>query len=132
MSSGELIIDLENVPRPQSVPYEVRVTFRPASVETLGYIQPDGSNRIDSKLSVHAQATAPLDYYYGLALSYVYMEPSQCQDAIPWLLKSVELDPAGYNPAWVGFNTCPTENAPPTPIPIPTFTPTPGEASTQD
>jgi tetratricopeptide (TPR) repeat protein len=120
ITSGELYLDMENLPPPQNIPYEVRVRYRPDEVETLGFVQPDAGRSVETRFSFDGRSDAPTSYYYGLALSFVYLEPPRCEEAIPWLLKAVEKDPAYYNPAWEGFKTCPTEDAPPTPLPTPT------------
>jgi superkiller protein 3 len=47
-----------------------------------------------------------LEYLYELGLSYVYLD--RCDEARPWLLKAVELDPTAW-PAWEGLDLCPEE-----------------------
>jgi tetratricopeptide (TPR) repeat protein len=44
-------------------------------------------------------------YYYTLGLSYVYGEPRQCDKAIPWLEKALEINPYSQ-PALSGLRTC--------------------------
>ena len=127
MTTGELQLELESLPHPQTVPYEVRVRYRPNQVESLGFVQPDANQSLDSRFSFDGRFDAPNSYYYGLGLSFAYLDPPRCEEAIPWLIKAVEKDPAYYNPAWEGFKVCPTDNAPPTPLPTPT--PLPEEAN---
>jgi tetratricopeptide (TPR) repeat protein len=45
-----------------------------------------------------------LEYYYELGLAYVYLE--RCDEARPWLLKAIEMDPTAW-PAWEGLDLCP-------------------------
>jgi tetratricopeptide (TPR) repeat protein len=118
--SGELALDLENMPQPDTLPYEARLTFWPRREESVGYFQPDASNKVSYTASFSERAQAPLEYYYELGLSYAYLIPPRCDQAIPWLLTAVERDPAYYNPAWAGLRICPTDASPPTPLPTPT------------
>jgi len=125
MNTGEVSINLNKLPRPQAVPYEVKLNFRPDTQESLGYIQPDANNQVNAKFTITTKAGAPVEYYYELGLSYAYLRPPQCEKAVPWLLKAVKKDPAYFNPAWEGLRICPSEDSPPTPLP--TATPTPEE-----
>lgn len=118
--SGELSLQLENMPQPESSPYEARLTFWPDREEGIGYFQPDGANRVDFRATFSERAVAPVEYYYELGLSYAYMSPPQCEQAVPWLLTALDLDAAYYNPAWEGLRLCPTDASPPTPLPTPT------------
>ena len=45
-----------------------------------------------------------LEYYYELGLAYAYLD--RCDEARPWLLKAVEIDPSAW-PAWDGLDMCP-------------------------
>ncbi|RME49668.1 MAG: tetratricopeptide repeat protein, partial [Caldilineae bacterium] len=117
LSTGELTLQLNNLPPPRELPYEVQIRYRPDQTEGLGYIQPDAQQRVETQFTIAARASAPVEYYYELGLSYVYLTPPRCEEAIPWLLKALDKDPAYYNPAWAGLKICPTENAPPTPLP---------------
>lgn len=125
--SGEVSIEMENVPFPKTSPYEARITFWPNREEGLGYFQPDALNKVEFTARFSERSSAPLEYYYELGLSYAYMEPVQCERAVPWLLRALEKDPAYYNPAWEGLRICPSDESPPTPLPTPT--PLPDETS---
>ncbi len=126
--TGELSLSLANVPFPKEIPYELQLLYLPNKVESLGYFQPDGDNNVAETFTISGKGTAPVEYYYELGLSYVYLQPPQCDKAVPWLLKSLDVDPAYYNPAWAGLKICPSTDSPPTPLP--TFTPTPDGTAT--
>ncbi len=115
------------MPRPKTIPYQALIHYRPDKTESLGYIQPDEAGQIAETFSITTTTSAPLEYYYELGLSYAYLSPDLCAEAIPWLLKALEKEPAYYNPAWEGLKICPSDASPPTPLP--TFTPTPTEIS---
>jgi hypothetical protein len=89
----------------------------------VGYIQPDPQQRVQVNLQFTETLPAPNEYYYTLGLAYAYMQPPICEQAVPWLLKALEQDSGGLNPAWYGLRICPSASSPPTPIP--TFTPVP-------
>jgi len=125
LTTGDLALKLDNVPRPETTPYEVQVHYRPNKIESLGYIQPDEANKVETEFSITTRTSAPLEYYYELGLSYAYLSPDRCAEAVPWLLKALEKESAYYNPAWEGLKICPSDTSPPTPLP--TFTPTPEE-----
>ncbi len=123
LSTGDLTITMDNLPRPQAVPYSVQIVFRPEKTEGVGFIQPNGNGHAEETYHITTKTTAPVEYYYELGLSYAYLRPPQCEQAVPWLLKALEKDSAYYNPAWAGLKICPSDQSPPTPLP--TFTPTP-------
>ena len=123
LNTGEISIDIENLPRPESVPYNAQIRFRSDELKSIGYIQPDSKGRVNETFTLDEHATAPVEYYYELGLSYAYLRPPQCEKAVPWLLKAVDKDPVYYNPAWEGLKICPSDQSPPTPLP--TFTPLP-------
>jgi len=123
LTSGDLTLTMENVPPPRNIPYEVKIRYRPATLESIGFIQPDADQKVEVQFSIEGEANAPASYYYALGLSYAYLEPPQCDQAIPWLLKAVKKEPFFYNPAWDGLKICPSADAPPTPVPPPTPTP---------
>ncbi len=123
LTTGGVTVKLDKLPRPQSVPYNVQVNFQPESVEGIGYLQPDAGGKTDEAFTIATKTSAPVEYYYELGLSYAYLRPPQCENAVPWLLKALEKDSAYYNPAWAGLKICPSEQSPPTPLP--TFTPSP-------
>jgi tetratricopeptide (TPR) repeat protein len=125
LANGNLWLDLNHLPRPERVPYAVKVTFWPNRTDQVGYVQPTGNNQVKANIRFEERASAPLEYYYSLGLAYAYLEPPRCDQAVPWLLKALKLDGSAYNPAWAGLRLCPSADAPPTPIP--TSTPLPDE-----
>ena len=127
LNSGVLALNLENMPQVQTPNYQVKMRYRPNKVETVGVLPPSTNSSIDTELPILEKGGAPISYYYGLGLSYVYIDPPQCDNAVPWLLAALNLDVGYYNPAWAGLKICPTEDAPPTPLP--TFTPTPEQSA---
>lgn len=127
IATGELTVALNHLPRPQEIPYEVRLQYQSEETVSLGYIQPDANNQTHDKFVIASQLTGPVEYYYELGLSYAYLSPPQCAEAVPWLLKALEKENVYYNPAWEGLKICPSEDSPPTPLP--TFTPLPEETT---
>lgn len=123
LSTGNLQLDVSNIPRPNTTPYEITVKIWPDREDSLGYAQPDGDNRIQTNIQFEEKLSAPIEYYYTLGLAYAYLDPPQCEQAVPWLLTSLDIDSSGYNPAWAGLRICPSNASPPTPIP--TSTPLP-------
>ncbi|MFN8456360.1 MAG: tetratricopeptide repeat protein [Anaerolineae bacterium] len=121
--NGNLFLNLSRLPQPPLKPYEIRVTFWPNRIDSVGFFQPDATDTAQINIQFQEKISAPVEYYYQLGLAYAYLDNKQCDKAIPWLLKSLEIDSAGYNPAWAGLRLCPSPNSPPTPIP--TFTPVP-------
>lgn len=124
-ATGKMTLRMTNLPRPDAVPYSVQLNFLPDRTEGVGYIQPDADGSTDDVILVTSTTSAPVEYYYELGLSYVYLRPPQCENAVPWLLKALEKDDAYYNPAWAGLKTCPSDQSPPTPLPTLTPLPTP-------
>jgi tetratricopeptide (TPR) repeat protein len=122
-ASGNLFLSLKNLPQPETTPYEIKVTFWPNRTDSVGYFQPGVNGVAQVNIQFQEKAQAPIEYYYQLGLAYVYLDTPQCDQAIPWLLRSLEIDSSGYNPAWAGLRICPSPNSPPTPIP--TWTPVP-------
>ncbi|MBN1995349.1 MAG: tetratricopeptide repeat protein [Anaerolineae bacterium] len=124
-TSGNLFLDLNNLPQPENIPYEIKVIFWPNRIDSVAYVQPDGSQKAQINIQFKERSSAPVEYYYSLGLAFAYLEPPLCNQAVPWLLKALELDSSAYNPAWAGLRICPSPNSPPTPIP--TATPPPDE-----
>lgn len=116
--SGALFLDLQNLAQPQTTPYEIKVTFWPDRTDSVGFFQPDAGQQAQINIQFEEKLKAPIEYYYTLGLAYTYLD--QCNEAVPWLLKALEIDSSGYNPAWAGLRDCPSPNSPPTPIPTPT------------
>jgi tetratricopeptide (TPR) repeat protein len=123
LSNGNLTLDLENIPQPEKIPYEVSMSFWPNRTDSVGYVQPDGAQNVRATIQFNERLTAPIEYYYSLGLAYAYLDPPVCDQAVLWLLKSLEIDRSAYNPAWAGLRICPSPDSPPTPIP--TYTPLP-------
>jgi hypothetical protein len=123
VSTGNLLIDINNMPHPKTTPYEIKMRFWPNRTDSVGYIQPDSSQRAQTSIQLEEKVPAPIEYYYTLGLAFAYLDPPVCDRAVPYLLTALEQDSGGYNPAWYGLRICPSPNSPPTPIP--TFTPVP-------
>ena len=123
LSTGNLLLDLQNTPLPKTTPYELAVQFWPNRTDNIGYVQPDGTGSVEVNIQFEEKLDAPIEYYYTLGLAYAYMDPPMCTQAVPWLLASLERDSSGLNPAWYGLRICPSAQSPPTPVP--TWTPVP-------
>jgi tetratricopeptide (TPR) repeat protein len=123
LATGLLSLNLSRLPQPPLSLYEVQMSSWPNRSESLGFFQPDAANQAQVSVQLDKNNSAPVEYYYLLGLSYAYLAPPLCDQAIPWLLKSLEIDSSGYSPAWAGLRICPSADSPPTPIP--TFTPVP-------
>lgn len=123
LQTGQLAIELKHLPQVDSS-YELKIHFWPSRVDSLGLFDATADNVMQIDVQFDEKLTAPTEYYYQLGLSYAYL--NRCSEAIPWLVKSLELQPAAWNPAWHGVkpNLCYTEDTPPTPIPTPTPVPT--------
>lgn len=120
-SDSSITLALDNVPRPETAPYEIRVRFWPNRIDSVGFVQPDGTQRISTRVQFDEELTAPIDYYYTLGLSLASLD--MCNEAKPWLLEALDRDSGAYNPAWYGVRLCSITDTPPTPLP--TFTPAP-------
>ena len=125
LSTGMLGLNLNNLPSPGPgrSPYEIEVTFWPNRTDSVGFVQPDDQGRVQVNIQFEEKLPAPIEYYYELGLAYAYLDPPVCDQAVPWLLRALDIDSSGTNPAWAGLRICPTSSSPPTPIP--TFTPLP-------
>jgi len=125
LTSGELAIDLNNLPLSKE-PYELKMEFWPNKTETIVFFEPRPDGTAPFNYTITKNENAPVQYYYQLGLSYAYLD--QCDDSESWLLKSLEIEPAPWNPAWQGLKRCPSPHSPPTPIPTatPIPSPTPG------
>jgi tetratricopeptide (TPR) repeat protein len=124
LSSGMLSVQLNQLPPEAGLPpYEIKVTFWPNRTDSIGFVQPDPQGNVQVNIQFEEKLSAPIEYYYELGLAFAYLDPPQCDKAVPWLLKSLDLDSSGTNPAWAGLRICPTSSSPPTPVP--TFTPIP-------
>jgi tetratricopeptide (TPR) repeat protein len=124
LTTGNLLLDISSMPQPANTPYEVKVSFWPDRVDSVGYIQPDLYQRVQANIQLEEKLAAPIEYYYTLGLAYTYLD--MCDQARPWLLTSLDIDNSVYNPAWHGVRTCAITDTPPTPLP--TFTPAPDQS----
>ncbi|GEM_PF-434191 len=128
LKSGNLSIDLKNMPFSNGSAYQIKMHFWPRRVDNIGFFQPDVNHRAQLNVKLGEKLPAPVEYYYQLGLAYAYLDPPQCDKAEPWLLKALEIEPLAWNPAWHGLRICPSAKSPPTPIPTatpyPTATPT--------
>jgi tetratricopeptide (TPR) repeat protein len=128
LATGNLTLDLDHLPQPDIAPYEIRITSWPNQIDSMGYLQPDANQKAQVAVKFERELSAPVEYYYLLGLAYAYLDPPRCEQAVPWLLKSLKIDSSGWSPAWAGLRICPSPDSPPTPIP--TFTPLPEEGKT--
>ncbi|MEM7344750.1 MAG: tetratricopeptide repeat protein [Chloroflexota bacterium] len=122
-SSGILSLDLTDLALFETSRYEIRVTFWPNRTDTVGNFELGTSTNAKVNIQFEEKLAAPIEYYYELGLAYAYQDPPRCEQAVPWLLKALDLDSSFTNPAWAGLQICPSQNSPPTPLP--TFTPVP-------
>ncbi len=125
LETGELDIILENLPLSDDL-YELKIHYWPNRVDSLGQFAVTEVAELPITVQINERLEAPIQYYYQLGLAYVYLDEPDCEQAVPWLQKSLELQPAAWNPAWYGVRPgqCYTSNTPPTPIPTPTPFPT--------
>ncbi len=119
LSTGILSLALENLPQPEAQDYEIKVTFWPNRTDSIGFMKPDTNGQVNINIQFEEKILAPIEYYYTLGLAYAYLDPPQCDEATPWLLRSLEIDNSGGNPAWAGLRICPTSDTPATPTPPP-------------
>lgn len=49
--------------------------------------------------------TARIEHIYSLGLAFIYKEPTECEKAIPWLLRALEIEPSS-GPALEGLSIC--------------------------
>lgn len=120
-ADNSVTLVLDEVPQPQTAPYEIRVDLWPDQTKSVGFVQPDGNRKITTRIQFDEKIDAPIDYYYTLGLSFANM--NMCNEARPWLLEALDRDSGAYNPAWYGTRLCSITDTPPTPLP--TFTPAP-------
>jgi tetratricopeptide (TPR) repeat protein len=123
-----LLLDVTGLPQPHTTPYEIKATFWPNRTDSIGFFQPDAGGRAVVNIRFEEKLAAPIEYYYETGLAFAYLEPPQCDKAVPWLLEALKIDSSAYSPAWAGLRICPSSSSPPTPIP--TVTPLP-EATPQ-
>jgi tetratricopeptide (TPR) repeat protein len=123
-TTGKLFIKLDHFPRSPTKLYEIKVSFWPNRTDSVGSFQPEGDGTARIEIQFDQGPQAPLEYYYTLGLAYTYLDPPDCEKAIPPLLTAVRMEGAHYNPAWSGLRTCPSPDSPPTPVPTPTPWPT--------
>jgi tetratricopeptide (TPR) repeat protein len=107
---GLLDLELTQVPQPEGLPYEAQLLMWPDAELSLGYFQPDAEGKATLNFEFKDVRSAPIDYYTLLGFSYVFL--GQCDEGVPWLLNSLDIDPSPTNPAWQGLAECP-ETPPP-------------------
>jgi tetratricopeptide (TPR) repeat protein len=100
-----LDLELTGVPQPVGIPYEAQLLMWPDDKLSLGYFQPDAEGHATLSFSFKDIRPASVDYYTLLGFSYVFL--GQCDQGVPWLIDSVEVDPDPSNPAWQGLAECP-------------------------
>lgn len=125
LSTGQLDMVLENLPQ-LDLPYALKIEYWPNRVDDLGQFTSNESGMAEITVQLNEKLDAPVQYYYQLGLAYAYLDEQDCDSAIPWLQKALNLQPASWNPAWHGVKPglCYTTDTPPTPIPTPTPLPT--------
>jgi tetratricopeptide (TPR) repeat protein len=123
LRTGQLDLSVNNLPAVDDAPYAVTLMLYPEKKVNMGGFLPDSSGVSRLVAVMQERRSAPVDYYYELGLSYVYLDPPQCEKALPWLLKAISLDSSFTNPAWAGIRLCPSQGNP-VPPPVPTPTPT--------
>jgi tetratricopeptide (TPR) repeat protein len=64
----------------------------------------DAVPALETGISILGDASR-IEYYYQLGLAHIYKEPQECDKAIPWLNKALEIDP-GSLPALEGLRVC--------------------------
>jgi tetratricopeptide (TPR) repeat protein len=68
------------------------------------YVLRDYEDAITAYKTAIDLGSTEVEYYYELGLAYAYLD--RCDEARPWLLKAVEIDPQAW-PAWDGLDRCP-------------------------
>lgn len=53
----------------------------------------DASLVLKQAVDILGDAESHIDYYYHLGLAHIYKKPQECDLAIPWLRKALEIDP---------------------------------------
>jgi tetratricopeptide (TPR) repeat protein len=109
LNTGLVELELSGVPQPETIPYEAQLSMWPDDTLGLGYFQPDTVGNATLTFTFGNIRSAPIDYYTLLGFSYVFLD--QCDEGVPWLLDSLDIDPSPSNPAWQGLVECP-ENPP--------------------
>ena len=107
LDTSRLLVQVENIPQPAGVPYEVQAINWPEESVSLGYFQPDTTGNASVEFGFADIHSAPVEYYYSLGFSYIHLD--DCQKGLPWLLISLDIDSSPTNPAWQGLNDCPQQ-----------------------
>jgi tetratricopeptide (TPR) repeat protein len=97
LGTGNLLLNLQNVPRPETTPYSLKIKFWPDREDSIGYVQPDGNGQVQVNIQFEEKLEAPIEYYYTLGLAYSYLDPPVCEQAVPWLLAALDVDSSGWN-----------------------------------
>jgi len=82
----------------------VQLLIWPGKTVSLGSLGPDPGGTAAFTYSFEETYPAPVEYYYSLGFSYVYLD--QCSKGLPWLNISLDIDSSAANPAWQGLNEC--------------------------
>lgn len=109
LNKGLLDLELSGVPQPEGIPYEAQLLW-PDGKLSLGYFQPDAEGNAALAFTFKDTRSAPIDYYTLLGFSHVFL--GQCDEGVPWLLDSLDIDPSPSNPAWQGLTECPENSSP--------------------
>jgi tetratricopeptide (TPR) repeat protein len=109
-NKGLLDLEMTEMPQPEGIPYEAQLLMWPDTRLSLGYFQPDTEGRATLSFAFKDIRSAPVDYYTLLGFSYVFL--GQCEQGVPWLLDSLDVDPSPSNPAWQGLAECPENPTP--------------------
>jgi tetratricopeptide (TPR) repeat protein len=105
LKGAQVEIRLTGIPHlSPEIPYQVQMLMWPGKLIDLGNLQPDQAGNAAIAYSFQNVHSAPIDYYYSLGFSYVYLD--QCDKGVPWLLIAVDIDPSTTNPAWQGLSEC--------------------------
>lgn len=65
----------------------------------------DAAPTLEKAVQILGEEETRIEYYYSLGLAYIYKKPRECDKAIPWLRKALEIDP-DTPPALEGLRVC--------------------------
>ncbi|RME64017.1 MAG: tetratricopeptide repeat protein [Caldilineae bacterium] len=60
---------------------------------------------LEKAIALLGEDQTRIEYYYSLGLAHIYKKPRECDKAIPWLRKALEIDP-DTPPALEGLRLC--------------------------
>jgi hypothetical protein len=112
LGAGRFDLQLSGLPQPEGIPYEAQLLVWPDDKLSMGYFQPDAGGNATLTFTFKDTRSAPIDYYTLLGFSYVFL--GQCDQGVPWLMASLDIDPDPSNPAWQGLAQCPEDQPAPT------------------